>query len=286
MEGKGVMQYKKGNLYDGCFLKNNMHGYGTFTWNNGDKYQGEWKDGNMDGKGEYFYASDKYYKKYSGNWKKGKRCGKGVMQYKNDDLYDGCYLNNNRHGYGKMYYENGDTYFGIWENNNMNVLGRYDFSDGTCYIGSFKNGDFDGFGVLYKPDGYIHFGYFENNICYDGLFLDPGYNDPYLDNSLFTFSTPDDGQYFGVIKEDGYEYGIYILDNGEIYLGDFYYDDCCGYGVFLSQNKFYYRGQVENNTENGLGYMYYADGMCIKANWIDGKPYNKVIYDIDGSEIK
>ena len=42
MSGKGVLTYKNGCIYDGCWSKNKVHGEGKMYYSNGDEFDGFW----------------------------------------------------------------------------------------------------------------------------------------------------------------------------------------------------------------------------------------------------
>lgn len=78
--GRGVMQFANGNLYDGEWKDDDRHGKGVHYWKDfskyhGDRYDGEWVEGKFNGKGVYYFASGN---KYDGELKNDKRHGKGV----------------------------------------------------------------------------------------------------------------------------------------------------------------------------------------------------------------
>ena len=52
-----------------------------FEWANGKIYKGYWKNGKQDGEGEFYFPSDRKWKK--GIWKEGKR----VKWIQNSDDY-------------------------------------------------------------------------------------------------------------------------------------------------------------------------------------------------------
>jgi len=76
--GHGIM-HKGGNVYDGCFHNDLMHGMGTYTWWNGQLYQGQWENGFRNGHGVQTWPSGQ---QYIGNWVDGKRHGQGAQYSK------------------------------------------------------------------------------------------------------------------------------------------------------------------------------------------------------------
>ena len=53
MEGSGVMTWKDGRRYNGCFENDMRHGWGTMEWPDGKKYEGEWAEGQQNGVGQF-----------------------------------------------------------------------------------------------------------------------------------------------------------------------------------------------------------------------------------------
>ena len=48
-EGKGIMYYDNGNIYEGDWKNDEREGNGKFFWKNGDRYEGQCKKGNAEG---------------------------------------------------------------------------------------------------------------------------------------------------------------------------------------------------------------------------------------------
>jgi hypothetical protein len=142
-EGKGIMRYTNGDVYDGKWDDDYKHGHGIMTYANGDVYTGEWNMDMIQGYGIMKYANgdvytgeftpflnntDDYIRSFRGNsnliqYEEGNRLshedetpGKGTMKYINGDIYIGEWVNDLRHGYGTMTYTNGDVYEGEWKN--------------------------------------------------------------------------------------------------------------------------------------------------------------------------
>ena len=51
MNGKGVLVWPNGKMYEGGYLNDNREGFGRLTWPDGSVYEGLWKNGKkIDGK--------------------------------------------------------------------------------------------------------------------------------------------------------------------------------------------------------------------------------------------
>ena len=51
--GHGVLTFAGGDVYQGTFKDDKMHGNGVYTWQNGAQYDGEWKNDEKHGTGWY-----------------------------------------------------------------------------------------------------------------------------------------------------------------------------------------------------------------------------------------
>ena len=67
--GKGIMNYKTGDVYQGEYLNDRKEGMGIYISIDGYKYEGEFKKGLRDGKGKIKYKNGD---KYDGMWKSDK----------------------------------------------------------------------------------------------------------------------------------------------------------------------------------------------------------------------
>ena len=89
--GKGVLKFKNGDVYDGEFKDNNIYGKGKFTKKNGDVYKGDFKYGVINGKGEYTnFLGDTYF----GEFLSVKKHGLGKIYNKEGKLIQAGILKN------------------------------------------------------------------------------------------------------------------------------------------------------------------------------------------------
>ena len=76
--------------YIGQLINGKREGRGIIKWDNGDIYNGEWKDDKKEGKGIYCYNNGQ---RYEGDWVNDKKEGKGIYYWNNvnykGDRYDG-----------------------------------------------------------------------------------------------------------------------------------------------------------------------------------------------------
>jgi hypothetical protein len=102
--GNGTIEFlEEGSKYTGNFLKNEISGKGIFEWKNGDIYEGDMKKGKMDGFGKFTFNDGKIYE---GEYKNGIKQGKGKLIYPGDKIYEGYFDKGLPDGEG-IYIENG-----------------------------------------------------------------------------------------------------------------------------------------------------------------------------------
>ena len=93
--------------YTGQWKHNKKHGHGKMVYPNGDIYQGSFYNDVMHGYGKLFVLNDEnrkdYDHVYKGTFVNGKKCGQGVIQYSNGDVYKGTFDNDFKHGEGYLY---------------------------------------------------------------------------------------------------------------------------------------------------------------------------------------
>ena len=76
-EGKGVIVYDTGRVYEGEWHNDKRNGRGFELFSNGNTYQGEYKEGKAHGKGVYTWRNKEVY---DGEWLNGQKCGYGVWR--------------------------------------------------------------------------------------------------------------------------------------------------------------------------------------------------------------
>ncbi|CAD8115205.1 unnamed protein product [Paramecium sonneborni] len=124
VEGKGVYQSEKGDLYTGNFQASIKHGMGEELFANGDLFRGNFINGKPEGYGEYFWKCGSFYKGYFQN---GMRHGHGLWQSSNQTLcekYVGAYQFDKKQGYGEFTFINGTIYKGWFYDNHRQGFGE------------------------------------------------------------------------------------------------------------------------------------------------------------------
>ena len=80
-QGKGVMKYHSGRIYEGNWLEDMREGEGYERFENNNVYKGRFKKGRAHGKGVYTWQTGEVYE---GEWIKGK-LGDSII-YRNSSL--------------------------------------------------------------------------------------------------------------------------------------------------------------------------------------------------------
>lgn len=86
-----------GDLYNGEFNDDEMHGYGLYTFSHEGHYEGQWVMGVYEGVGTETFALGSTY---HGQYREGSRSGWGVCRYYNGDYYEGQWKEGIREGRG------------------------------------------------------------------------------------------------------------------------------------------------------------------------------------------
>ena len=143
--------------YHGQIKDGLRNGKGRITWTVGDSkgniYEGEWKDNAMHGKGLYIFTNGRRYK---GDWYEGDMHGQGLMKYPNG-IYTGSWVHDKREGIGKFLYiedeVNGDIYAGQWKDDKRNGQAFYKQHKGYIFLTNWKDDRVDGeWTLLQKPE--------------------------------------------------------------------------------------------------------------------------------------
>lgn len=108
--GVGRMVYPSGDIYEGEWLDNKMHGEGSYTYKKtGDIYSGSWSGNKKNGRGRYECASDSSV--LSGAWVDG-NITEGSWEWKDAGKYDGTFKLGRPVGVGRFEFVNGIVHNG------------------------------------------------------------------------------------------------------------------------------------------------------------------------------
>ncbi|EGR33380.1 hypothetical protein IMG5_054890, partial [Ichthyophthirius multifiliis] len=135
--GTGCYVYENGEIYEGEWKNDKIHGYGILKDQDGiDIYNGDWEYDLYNGQGRLrnqnivFSSSDKLdYKNfdnltqnwqfYSGSFTNGNMHGQGTLIMFNNEKFVGQFLNGKVDGEGCYYMNNGQVISGIWKNQKL-----------------------------------------------------------------------------------------------------------------------------------------------------------------------
>ena len=163
--------------------------------------------------------------KYVGFVENGSQEGFGISTYTEGGYYYGIHANGLRHGFGIYLFPDTDSaylYSGTYLEGKRNGRGIFQYRDGRRYDGPFEDG---------KRSAQVGFSQDEYGFVSDVLLSDGN-----------TFS----GEVLpGTTTPNGF--GVLIMQDGAIYVGEFASGVCEGYGLFLSPEKQVYSGMWENN---------------------------------------
>lgn len=152
--GFGILiNLEKSWIYRGNFSRNQKHGVGKLYKLTENKkevliYSGNFVNGQMSGQGKKFFISKRdknlYILKqkvidYEGEFLNGKMEGFGKAQL-SEDVYEGCFINNQPHGEGLLKLKNGESYKGKFFEGQKFGKGKRTFEYGTLQ-GIWENGN-------------------------------------------------------------------------------------------------------------------------------------------------
>jgi hypothetical protein len=114
--GNGFIEFlDEGSKYNGNFVKNEIYGKGIFEWKNGDIYEGDMKKGKMHGYGKFTFNDGTIY---GGEYRNGIKQGKGKLIYPGNKIFDGYFDKGLPEGEG-IYSENGKTFKVLFSQGNF-----------------------------------------------------------------------------------------------------------------------------------------------------------------------
>jgi len=135
---KGTFKWATGDVYEGEWHKDVMHGQGTYNYVDGRKYSGGWEYGCRHGAGTFLWPNGD---KYEGEFVKDQCHGIGVHTYADEKQYKGEWLDNKKHGYGILTYPRGEkTEEGSWEHNLLCGATIFTDTEGKRYEEVWKDG--------------------------------------------------------------------------------------------------------------------------------------------------
>lgn len=146
------MENEKGNDHEADVGKKVLNtGFDKFEFRNKIVYIGSYKETSLGrfrhGKGKIIHPkpeinSIKQQESYEGDWVDDKMQGFGVYYYSNGDVYAGEFFDNKHNGFGRYFFADGTKYVGEWKNHLMHGTGKYRDINGAKWKGEFRNGEY------------------------------------------------------------------------------------------------------------------------------------------------
>lgn len=118
---RAVYSYSNGDLYEGEWKDNKIHGKGVYIYSNGDKYEGSFINAMKHGQGKISFGRRSPWSgdEYTGEFRNDKFHGQGVYIYSEGGKYVGEFQDDKKHGKGTITYADGKSVGGIWRNDNL-----------------------------------------------------------------------------------------------------------------------------------------------------------------------
>lgn len=154
MRCEGKMRFQNGNIYQGGFLNDKMHGTGRLMMVSGIIFVGEFTKNTCDSVGKLLYVSgDIYY----GQHRAFVKDGQGKIIYLNGSTYEGGWSNDRKHSHGRMLDKlSGDIYNGEYLDGKRNGRGRMYYSGlQEIYDGDWSNDRRQGEGYIINKKGVV-----------------------------------------------------------------------------------------------------------------------------------
>lgn len=149
-EGKGLLEYATGTIYEGEFKQGRATGVGVMKFRDGEVHTGTFVDAKLDGHGSIFYADQS---RYEGDMRMGKESGIGKLEFADGAVYEGAFVASYFQGKGKIKYADGGTYEGDFLAGHAHGTGTMVYSNGNQYVGQFISGKRHGTGRLTQSTG-------------------------------------------------------------------------------------------------------------------------------------
>lgn len=144
-DGVGFKTYPNGALFEGFFEEGQIHGFGRGITSRGEVYQGPFVYDQMHGDGLFQWPDGRLY---YGNFQNGKKQGTGTYMWPNGQTYEGQFKNDDCHGDGIIHYPDGKRFEGCWKDGKKNGTGKYVWPNGSQYFVTYMEGKKVGQGTM------------------------------------------------------------------------------------------------------------------------------------------
>ena len=186
INGKGRMEFKRGDVYEGQFDSGVRNGNGEYEWVSGDHYSGDWSNDRMSGNGTYSFSDGSVLKGefmensfYKGTYDTKTELGQYIYSFENrkpvqvqillndGSSYIGEMDENGLNGRAVISYSNGDVYGGDVKRARKDGYGEYKWASGAKYTGNWSDDLMNGKGTYEYPpneNGYKLVGSFVSGV--------------------------------------------------------------------------------------------------------------------------
>lgn len=326
--GKGTYRFSNGNYYSGDWFYGKREGRIHESRIDGSKYWGNAVDNNYCGEGNISYKDGKYI---DGLFFLGEMVW-GKYYISEDENYYGHFVDGKRNGFG-IYTIQGKSFKGVWDNAKI-IFGSFETPNETTYFDKtttpyptstyFANGhqrylldedgevngkgvlilenqiyvgdlidmQMTGAGVLYHPYCYYE-GTFQNaSLNGKGIYGDvKGYLlDGEFSNGEIVRAKEvlENGEVYEGDFKDNLRHGLgtFTYTNGDRYEGYFVEGLKEGYGIYHFANGNRYEGPFKEGLPNGLGKQYFTNGDMFIGDFVEGKRHGFGTYYQDGVAVK
>ena len=286
-EGRGVMQYAGGDVYDGELKAGAPEGRGVMRYASGNVYEGEFKAGLFEGRGVFRFADGNVY---DGEWKADKMEGRGVYRHADGEIYEGEYKAGKREGRGVMRYASGNVYDGEWKAGKREGRGVYRHANGDVDTVCFKQSAPVGEAVRWTADGRRAVRLRDGKRV-EWISLEEARQTAERLRLTLPSPLPSDGNVYegernaageaegrGVMQYAGGDVydgewkagvpegrGVYRYANGDVYDGEWKADKKEGRGVYRYANGDIYDGEFKAGNREGRGVERFANGDVVSG---------------------
>ena len=253
-QGRGIMKFKTGDIYDGFWEDGLMHGHGNIIY--ATLFDDDEDDSDEEEKKEE--KNTKVTSMFVGEFCKGKR-REGTLTYENGDEYTGNFDENGLRASGSIKFLNGDEFAGLFEEGAMKC-GIMTFKSGDVYSGEFMDSMFHGSGKMLFANGDEYSGEFEKGAKHGSGQLIIAIKGEGQSSAIAAeeeqpsqSESQDELQQvaksaFKILEKAQKETGEEdeVKENMGVYVGEFQNDEMHGNGTFTFPDGSEYIGEFEN----------------------------------------
>ena len=150
LQGKGVLEYADGSVYEGEFEQGRLTGTGVMKYPGGEVRSGTFLNGALNGKGSILSA---HRSRYEGELRMGEPEGHGRVERADGDSYEGAFVAGRPQGKGRLKYADGGSYEGDFLAGEPHGSGTRIFANGNRYVGQLVSGQREGAGKFTQASG-------------------------------------------------------------------------------------------------------------------------------------